>query len=168
MKFNVKELTYIGVFSALVLVGSFINFIIPFAPQGGLVHLGTTVSVIAIIVSGRKIGTLSGTIGMTVFDIIGGWLIWAPGTFIARIGLGYIMGSICYKGNREGKSLFYNLLGLILGGLWMIFIYYIYEAIIYSNFITPIASISANILQLALAGVIGIPIGMILRRQNLL
>lgn len=164
MKFKVNEIVYIGVLSGLVLIGTFINIMLPFASQGGLVHLGTPIAVIATIIYGRKIGTASGAIGMTIFDILGGWFIWAPATFVARLGLGYLLGSVAFSNNKNGDSFVYNLIGLILGGLWMILIYYLFEAILYNNWVAALGSIPGNATQLVLAAVIGIPIGMILKR----
>lgn len=164
MKITTKQIVYVGIFSALVLIGTYINIVLPFAPQGGLIHFGTTVSVIAIIVGGKKIGTLSGTIGMTLFDVIGGWLIWAPATFIARLGLGYIMGSICELKKAKDNKLAYTIVGLILGGVWMILTYYVYEVIIYQNPIAALGSILANILQLVLAAGVGIPLGLAIQK----
>ncbi|MEG0283893.1 MAG: ECF transporter S component [Erysipelotrichales bacterium] len=164
MKFTTKDIVYIGIFSTLVMLGTFINFVVPFAPNGGLVHLGTTVSVIALIVAGPRVGTISGALGMTLFDILGGWAIWAPATFIGRYGLGFLMAKFAFKNEHRGESLKLNAIGLVVGGAWMVFVYYLYEAIIYSNFITPIASISANVLQLIVAAVIGLPLGKVLRK----
>ena len=164
MKFKVNEIVYIGILSGLVLVGTFINVMLPFASQGGLVHFGTPIAVVATIVYGRKIGTAAGAIGMTIFDIMGGWFIWAPATFVARLGLGYILGSVAFSNNKNGDSFIYNLAGLILGGVWMLVIYYLFEAILYNNWVAALGSIPGNATQLILAAVIGIPIGMILKR----
>ncbi|MDF9866516.1 putative membrane protein [Bacilli bacterium PM5-3] len=164
MKFKVSEIVSVGVLSCLVLIGSFINIMLPFASQGGLVHFGTTIAVISVVVYGRKVGTLSGAIGMSLFDILGGWLIWAPATAIARLGLGYIMGTISYAKEKNGKSYLYNLIGLICGGAWMVLVYYLFEAILYNNWIAPLGSIPGNVSQLVLAAVVGIPIGLILKK----
>ena len=164
MKYTAKDIAYIGIFSTLVFAATLINVVIPFAPNGGLVHFGTTVGVIALLVAGPRIGILAGTIGMTMFDILGGWAIWAPATLIARYGLGYLMAKFSFGHERAGNNLSYNLIGLVIGGLWMIFIYYVYEALLYHNLITPIASISANVLQLVLAAIIGLPLSIALKK----
>ena len=164
MKFTVSEIVSVGILSCLVLIGSFINIMLPFASQGGLVHFGTTAAVIAIIVFGRRIGVLAGVIGMTLFDILGGWLIWAPATALARFGLGYIMGTIAFLNKKNGNSIIYNIIGLILGGLWMILIYYVFESFLYDNWIAALGSIPGNISQLILAALVGIPCGMLLKK----
>lgn len=167
MKFSTKDIVYIGLLSCLVIVATFINFVIPIGGgQGALVHLGTTVSVIAVLVFKTRIGTLSGAIGMTLFDILGGWAIWAPATLIARLGLGYILGKCAFSNHRDANNWWFNFLGLVLGGLFMIAIYYVYEAILYSNWIIALGSIPANVLQLVLALVIGFPLSFVLKKVN--
>lgn len=167
MKFSTKDIVYVGLLSCLVIIATFINIIIPLGGgQGALLHFGTTVSVIAVLVFGRRIGTLSGAIGMTLFDILGGWAIWAPATLISRLGLGYILGTLAFSNHRKANNWWYNFLGVILGGIFMIAIYYIYEVILYSNWIVALGSIPANALQLVLAIVVGFPLSFVLKKVN--
>lgn len=157
MKFSVTQIVYIGLLTALTIIGTFINFILPLGSQGTLVHLGTTVSLIAILVFGKRVGTISSTLGMTIFDIIGGWLIWAPGTFIARLGFGYLFAKLALDKNNNERDFIVQLVGLIIGGAFMIFVYYIWEVILYGNWIIALSSIPANILQIVIAFAVGFP-----------
>ena len=67
-------LTYI--FTAVV------NIRLPFAPNGGLIHLGNVPLFLAAIIFGKKTGALSGAFGMGLFDLFSGWTAWAPFTFV--------------------------------------------------------------------------------------
>ncbi|MDR3215336.1 MAG: ECF transporter S component [Bacilli bacterium] len=163
MKFTIKEISYIGLMTCLVLIGTYINIMLPFASQGGLVHLGTPIAIISIIVFGKKIGTISGALGMSIFDIMGGWLLWAPATFIARLGLGYLFAKVAYL--KDANNYLINVLGLILGGAWMVLVYYIFESIVFNNWVLALGSIPGNCMQLVLSAIIGIPIGMLLKRH---
>ena len=58
-------LTYI--FTAVV------NIRLPFAPNGGLIHLGNVPLFLAAIIFGKKTGALSGAFGMGLFDLFSGW-----------------------------------------------------------------------------------------------
>ena len=70
---------------ALVFLSTFfLNIKLPISVNGGLVHLGTGMLFIASILFGPKKGALAGAIGMGLFDIVGGWLLWAPITIVAR------------------------------------------------------------------------------------
>ena len=62
-------LTYI--FTAVV------NIRLPFAPNGGLIHLGNVPLFLAAIIFGKKTGALSGAFGMGLFDLFSGWTAWA-------------------------------------------------------------------------------------------
>ncbi|MDR1782009.1 MAG: ECF transporter S component [Bacilli bacterium] len=165
MNLKTRDIVYIGMLACLTLVGTFINFRLPFVSQGGLVHLGTPIAIIGVLTLGTKRGMFGGAIGMAVFDIIGGWFIWAPATFIARLGLGYLFGKIAFMKDYKGNNYLINILGLIIGGIWMLLIYYIFESIVYNNWIASLGSIPGNLMQLLLSLIIGIPIGMILKRQ---
>src|SRR5690606_26021767 len=100
---------------ALVFVSTvFLNIKLPIRANGGLVHLGTAMLFIASILFGPKKGAIAGSFGMALFDIVGGWLVWTPITFIARGLQGYIVGKIAWSGNREGKSVAFNLLAMIV------------------------------------------------------
>ena len=60
---------------------------------------------IASILFGPKKGALAGAIGMGLFDLVGGWLLWAPITIVARGLQGYIVGKIAWSNGRKGSSL---------------------------------------------------------------
>ena len=166
MKFSVTQIVYIGLLSALTIIGTFINFILPLGSQGTLVHLGTAISVIAVLVFGKKVGTISSTLGMTLFDIFGGWFIWAPGTLIARLGFGYLLAKFALDKSNNVRSFYHQFLGLIIGGIFMVFIYYIWEVILYGNWIIALSSIPANVLQIAIAFVVGFPASSIFNKAN--
>ena len=75
---------------ALVFLSTFfLNIKLPISVNGGLVHLGTAMLFIASILFGPKKGALAGAIGMGLFDLVGGWVLWAPITIVARGLQGY-------------------------------------------------------------------------------
>ena len=86
-------LTYI--FTAVV------NIRLPFAPNGGLIHLGNVPLFLAAIIFGRKTGALSGAFGMGLFDLFSGWTAWAPFTFVIVGLMGFSVGA----DHREEKRL---------------------------------------------------------------
>lgn len=165
MPLKTSDIAKIGVLAAIVFIATFINIMLPISAKGGLVHLGTPVSVIAVLVFGRRNGTLAGAIGMTMFDILGGFAIWAPITLIARLGLGYILGTFAFSKQRQGNSWLFNSIGLILGGLFMVATYYVGEALLYGNWIAPLGSVVGDVTQIILSFILGFPIAIILKRS---
>ena len=74
---------------------SFVNVRLPIAANGGLIHLGNVPLFIIAILSGRRLGALAGGLGMALFDVVGGWLLWAPFTLVIVGLMGYSVGAIC-------------------------------------------------------------------------
>ena len=92
-KFSVMEIAITGVCIALTFVMTFINLRLPIAANGGLVHLGNVPLFLAAILFGKRTGALAGGIGMALFDLMGGWVLWAPFTLVVVGLMGYVVGT---------------------------------------------------------------------------
>jgi uncharacterized membrane protein len=150
---------------ALVFLSTFfLNIKLPISVNGGLVHLGTAMLFIASILFGPKKGALAGAIGMGLFDIVGGWLLWAPITIVARGLQGFIVGKIAWSKGRKGSSLALNVTATIVSIPFMIAVYYFGEVILYGNWIVPLTSIPGDLLQNALGMIIAIPVCVALKK----
>ncbi|WP_019243616.1 MULTISPECIES: ECF transporter S component [Bacillus] len=150
---------------ALVFLSTvFLNIRLPITANGGLVHLGTAMLFIASILFGPKKGALAGAIGMGLFDVVGGWALWAPITFTARGLQGYIVGKIAWSNGRKGNSIALNLIATIVSIPFMVAVYYIGEGILYNNWIAPLASIPGDLIQNVLGIIIAIPVCVILKK----
>jgi uncharacterized membrane protein len=148
---NTRDMVLSSLFIALVFVATkLINVELPISVNGGLVHLGTGMLYIIALGFGKRQGAIAGAFGMALFDIFSPWVIWAPGTFVVRWIMGYMVGAIAYSGGRKGKNLVWNIIAMLAGGIWMIVGYYIYEVILYKNWITAFASIPGDSLQIAI------------------
>lgn len=143
---------------ALIFIATFINIRLPIAANGGLVHLGTAMLFISSIIFGPKKGAIAGAVGMGLFDLLGGWVIWTPITIISRGLQGYIVGKIAWSRGHNGSNVAMNLTAMIVSAPFMIAIYYIGEAIIYGNWIMPLASIPGDVVSTIIGIVIAIPI----------
>jgi uncharacterized membrane protein len=150
---------------ALVFLSTFfLNIKLPISVNGGLVHLGTGMLFIASILFGPKKGALAGAIGMGLFDLVGGWLLWAPITIVARGLQGFIVGKIAWSNGRKGSSLASNVTATIVSIPFMIAVYYFGEVILYGNWIVPLTSIPGDLLQNALGMIIAIPVCVALKK----
>ncbi|MFP3154794.1 ECF transporter S component [Lachnospiraceae bacterium ZAX-1] len=164
-RISVSDCCISAVFAALVFIATlFINVRLPISMNGGLIHLGNVPLFIAAIVFGKKQGALAGAIGMGLFDILGGWIIWAPFTVVIRGVMGYIIGAISEK--RAGKNVLLNTLAIVVAGIWMIAGYYTAEVILYHNFVTPFTSMPGDVIQVIVGAILGIPISAILIKTN--
>ena len=158
------DLVITAILAALVFVATvFINIKLPIG-QGGLIHLGTAMLFIAAILFGPKKGGLAGAIGMGLFDLVGGWLIWAPTTIIARALQGIIVGKIAWSNGHKGDHIGLNILGALISMPVMIGIYYIGQAIMFNSWVAPLASIPGDIIQNAVGLLIAIPVCIVLKK----
>ena len=150
---------------ALVFVATqLLNIKLPFASNGGLVHLGTAMLFIASILFGPKKAAIAGAIGMGLFDLLSPYTLWAPFTMVARGLQGYIVGKIAWSNGRNGSSIVFNLLGIIVSVPVMLAVYYLCEGILYGNWIAPVASIPGNIVQNVVGIIFAIPVCIALKK----
>lgn len=153
-----QKLTITAIFIALTFLATWlIKIQIPFfAAKGGLVHLGNVPLFVAAMVYGRKTGAIAGAFGMALFDMMGGWFMWAPFTFVVVGLMGYTVGLICEKSKLNPNLT--NIIAVLVALCIKIVGYYIAEVVIYGNWIAPVASIPGNIVQVVTAGIIVLPI----------
>ena len=150
---------------ALVFVSTlFLNIRLPIAANGGLVHLGTAMLFITSILFGPKKGAIAGAIGMGLFDIVSGWTLWAPFTFIARGLQGYVVGQIAWSLRRKGNSMTFNIIATLVSIPVMLAGYYVCEAVLFSSWIIPAASIPGNLVQNFVGIAVAIPVCAFLKK----
>ncbi|NMW85773.1 ECF transporter S component [Peptoniphilus sp. AGMB00490] len=149
--FKVKDLVITSLFIALVYVFTWIVKIqLPFAQNGGLIHLGNVPFFLAAIFFDKRIGMTAGALGMGLFDLTSGWVMWSPMTVISALIMGYILNEFNYK-DLKLKNL---LISFVFATIVKVLVYYVGEIFILSSFVTPLASIPGNIIQIAVSSVI--------------
>lgn len=154
-KFTTKILVIHAMCIALTyLFTVFVNIRLPIAAAGGLIHLGNVPLFLAAILYGKKTGALAGAVGMGLFDLLSGWFLWAPFTFVIVGLMGFTVGAVTEK----HPGFFFQALAIAIACVIKITGYYIAEGIIYGNWIAPAASIPGNLVQIGAAAVIVLPI----------
>lgn len=158
----VQTLVIMAVFVAMTfVVTTYINIRIPFIPaNGGLVHLGNVPVFVAAAIFGKKEGAVTGALGLGLFDLLNGWVAWAPFTFVICGLIGFTYATIV----KERTSIIFQILAVVVAVIIKVGGYYIAEGIIYGNWIAPAASIPGNIVQITVAGIIAIPITVAIRK----
>ncbi len=163
---DVQKIVLSALFVTIVFVATFINIPFPGA-TGGLVHLGTVVLLTIAMRYGKEYGAIAGGIGMGLFDVMGGWMAWAPGTFIVRLLMGYIVGLIAEdKTKGQGQNVIKNVIAWLVGLIVVVVGYYLYEALFLTTFKIAIASIPGNIIQFAI-GFVAVFISIALNRAKI-
>lgn len=160
---RIKSMTIDALLIALTLLATFfINIHLPIAANGGLVHLGNVPLFIAAIVFGRRSGALAGAIGMGLFDLLSGWTLWAPFTFVIVGAMGFVIGLIFEK--TSGHFVLWYFIAMLAALVLKVGGYYIAEAIIYGNWVAPLTSIPGNVVQIGAAAIVSFPLTLTIRK----
>lgn len=156
------EITMTALFIALTYVATaFINVRIPFlAANGGLIHLGNIPLFIAAAIYGRRTGALAGAFGMGLFDLSCGWVAWAPFTFVICGLIGFAFGTVAKPNSGKVRLI----LAVLVAAVIKVAGYYIAEVVIYGNWVAPVTSIPGNLVQIGVAGVISVPVILVLQK----
>lgn len=156
------EITMAALFIALTYVATaFINVRIPFlAANGGLIHLGNIPLFVAAAIYGRRTGALAGAFGMGLFDLTSGWVSWAPFTFVICGLIGFAFAVVA--GKKAGKVRL--ILAVFVAAAIKVVGYYIAEIILYGSFVAPVTSIPGNLVQIFVAGLIAVPVILVLQK----
>lgn len=165
---TVKILAITALATALVYVFTgYINIRLPFAPNGGLIHLGNVPLFIFAILFGKKVGAFAGGVGMALFDLLSPWAIWAPFTLVIVALMGFVTGLITEKKKKFG----WCLVAMVIACVIKVVGYYFAEVILYGNWVVPFTSIPGNIIQVGTAAVIVLvviePLKIATRKLNL-
>lgn len=162
---NKKTLNIVltGVMAAFIYIATYINIRLPISfTDGGLIHLGGAVLVIATFLLMPVEAGLAGAIGMGLFDLLSPYAVWAPFTFVIRLVQGIVVSKILLK-NGISKTVFAMIAFTLIGMVG----YYMAEALIYGNWIAPMASMPGEFISDMVAVIIGVPVAKILRRYKI-
>lgn len=156
MNNNLKKLILAALFAALSCVAT-MSIRIPTPGTGGYIHPGDAIVILSGVLLGPVWGFLAGGIGSALSDLIGGYFIYVPITFVIK-GLVALAAGLLYQ--KIGKNQKSRYIAVILGGVADIILvaggYFVCEFFIYGA--GAAASIPANIIQ----GVGGLVISCIL------
>ena len=156
MNNNLKKLILAALFAALSCVAT-MSIRIPTPGTGGYIHPGDAIVILSGVILGPVWGFLAGGIGSALSDLIGGYFIYVPITFVIK-GLVALAAGLLYQ--KIGKNQKSRYIAIILGGVADLILvaggYFVCEFFIYGA--GAAASIPANIIQ----GVGGLVISCIL------
>ncbi|XMB67213.1 ECF transporter S component [Mycoplasmatota bacterium zrk1] len=156
-----KDASRYTIFIFIVFICTYlIRIRIPLPGEGGLIHAGNVALFTIAIVYGKKAGAISGSIGMTLFDLLSGWTNYAIGTLIIRFFCGFVVGVVAHSQNECGKSAYRNILAMCFGVVIIVLGYYIYEIffIYHGDYIIPILHMPSNISQSIIGIIFAVPI----------
>lgn len=133
---------------------------IPVPATGGYVNFGDIMIFVVSIILGKKKGFLAGAFGSCIADILMGYIIFAPGTFIIKGIEGLLCGLIYEKLKEKVNNVLAIAIGCLLAGAFMVLGYFVYELIIFSMEYSILA-IGPNLVQGIVSGIAAVPISII-------
>jgi len=157
-KLDVRKTALVVVMAAVVCVLTAVPRV-PVPATGGYVHLGDVGAAFAALAFGPSLGFLIAGGGMAVADVIGGYAIYAPGTFVIH-GVQAVV--IALLGQRRNAWLM--LVATAAGGVVVVGGYFLYQSLILGmGMAVAFVEVPFNILQ-ASVGLIGVPLYLLVKR----
>jgi uncharacterized membrane protein len=152
----VIQLSLMMVMSALVAVGTLL-IRIP-NPMGGYFNVGDVMIFVAALTFNPLIGGVAGGLGSAIADIIG-FPVFALPTLVIKGLEGLVASLITNK-----KNVYRDVLAVVAAGTEMIIGYFLVEVYLW-GLGGALGEVPANIAQIFVGGLVGVPIAIILRRR---
>jgi len=147
---KVMNLVLMGLMTCLVIVTTmFIKIPIPMTQ--GYVHLGDSMIFLAVLILGKKNGSIAAGVGSAMGDILGGYAVWAPWTLVIKFIMAWILGIFAERFEKKGE-----IVGMVIAGAEMTAGYYVASSILYGSWIVTLADIPWNIGQFAVGMVLAL------------
>jgi len=132
---------------------------IPIPATRGYVHLGDSMIFMAVLILGWRSGAVAAAFGAMLADVLSGYALYAPWTFVIKALMAIVMGLfiVLLSGKKQAKIAGIpvpQIIGMVLGGMVMVAGYYAAERVIYCSWIIPLAEVPFNIAQFVFGVVI--------------
>ena len=117
---SIKKLTYGGLMTALVFVGTYLSRV-PLASGQAYIHAGDSMIFIAAIFLGWRYGAFAAGVGSALADILLSYSVFAPYTFVIKAIMAIIVArSVASSAKSLNPK---SIVGMILAGVWMVLAY---------------------------------------------
>jgi len=150
MASKVKKLVFTALMAALTCVATLV-IKVP-TPSQGYIHLGDCIVLLCGWMLGPVYGACAASIGSALADVLSGYMIYVPATFVTKGLTAFIVWGIYRLLKERINRVLALCLSSVAAELFMVISYYLFEGVIY-GFIPSLANVPANLIQ-ALSGVI--------------
>jgi uncharacterized membrane protein len=116
-----------AVMAALVCVTTML-IQVPIPATEGFFNIGDAMIMVAALTGGPIVGAFAGGIGSSLADLLGGWYVWVIPTLLIKGTEGFLAGWML---RREQPNVQHVVLAWIVGGLAMVFGYFIVQIYLY-------------------------------------
>ncbi|MBQ0058504.1 MAG: ECF transporter S component [Lachnospiraceae bacterium] len=165
---QIQRLVVAALLAALTCVATMV-IRIPVPGTSGYVHPGDAMVILCGVILGPQMGLLAAGIGSALADLLGGYFIYVPITFIVKGLVGLLSGLACvYLSGRKVKPLVIVIIGGIIDMIIVAIGYFIPEIFLYGMGAAAM-SILPNLMQgasgLILATVLYVPLAQVLKGE---
>ena len=158
-RFTIITAALMGVMAALVTVTTFaVQIYIP--ATRGYLNFGDIMIFVSALTFGPVVGGFAGGVGSAISDVLGGYAYFAPSTLVVKGVEGFIAGLIA---NRISYRR--DVLAVIIAGAEMITGYFLAEFFPLQIGWAALGEVPANILQIVVGGLVGLPIALVIRKR---
>lgn len=160
MKNQTKNLCFAAVMAALIYV--FTTYIhIPMPSHGGYTHVGDAFVYLSGALLATPYGMAAGAVGAALADLLTGFGIWAPASVIIKA-----LTAFCFTAKAEKILCRRNLLAIIPAFVLCVGGYYLYDAVVISNFVAAAAGIPGYCVQVVASTICYLAFGALLDRSK--
>ena len=161
-KVSTKKIVATALITALTTVATMVVQI-PIPAVNGYVNLGDVFVIFGALALGAVYGGISAGIGSALADLILGYAIYAPATFIIKT-LMAVVTALIYKGLKKviKPALPCAIIGGLVAEILMVLGYFFFEAVVLSYGLAASASMLFNLVQGGIGLALGVSIYMIL------
>jgi uncharacterized membrane protein len=154
-----RQVAAIGIMGALATIATMM-FTFPIPATSGYFNLGDSIVIITSLTFGPLVGALAGGLGSGLADLLGGWYNWVIFTAVIKGAEGYIAGYLA--GDHDTRTMRKTLIAWLVGGVVMVGGYFVVQVFMY-GFSAALSELPFNMVQMLVAGVVGIPISSALK-----
>ena len=147
-----------GIFTALVFATT---AYLQIPTHNGYVHIGDAFIFLAACLLPMRYSLFAASVGATLADVLTGFAIWAPGTFVIKALL-----AILFTCKTEKIITPRNTLMLIPAAFVLTLGYYLYEVLITSSFVAALSGIPGQLIQSAASSFVFIAAGLAMDKFN--
>ncbi|MBE6634263.1 MAG: TIGR04002 family protein [Ruminococcaceae bacterium] len=155
---RIRSMCIAGVFTALVFV---VTAYLHIPTSNGYIHVGDGLIYLSACILPWPYAVAVGAGGAFFADCLTGFAIWAPGSVVIKA-----VTALLFTSKGKKMMSLRNWLALVPAAVVCAGGYYLYESLLYGNFIAPLASIPASLTQSVTSSGLFVAIGLTIDRMN--
>ena len=156
---KVQLMCITGVFTALVFV---VTAYLHIPTNNGYIHVGDGLIYLAACVLPWPYAMVVGAGGAFLADCLTGFAVWAPGSVIIKA-----LTVLLFSSKKDKVINLRNSLAVLPAMIVCVGGYYLYESLIYGNFVSPLAGIPASVTQSVASAIVFIAFGLTADKMKL-